>query len=302
MDTGEYGQLQAFRAVAEHAGFAAAARALRVSPSALSQTIRRLERRLDARLFNRTTRAVALTEVGERLLARLRPALAEMDAALAEIRDRDERPRGRVRLYCGNIAADTLLAPLIGRFLDTHPDVTLEVTVEDQVVDLVATGHDAGISLGEFVPRDMIAHPLGPALRMCAAATPRYLARHGVPTTPTDLLRHRCLNWRRPNADEPYRWEFHQGGHWHALAVDGPLSSSRRELLVAAALADAGLVFWSEDRLQPWLDQGLLCRVLADYCPPFPGWQLYYPRQRHMPSALRAWIDFLRRAYPVPTG
>lgn len=297
MNGSDYTELRAFQAIADAGSFVAAAKALRVSPSALSQILRRFEDKLGTKLFHRTTRSVALTEAGARLHARLRPALEEMDAALNETRSLAGKVSGRVRLHVASMAADALLAPLLGRFHAQYPEIVLDVVAESAVVDITAAGYDAGISLGEFIQKDMVAYPLGPSLQMVAAASPDYLARRGTPLTPADLHRHQCINWRHPGDGSVYRWEFYQQGHWFSMAVDGPLITSRRELAVAAALQGVGIAFWTEDKLQPWLASGELVPLLRPYCPPFLGWHLYYSRQRHMSGALRALIDFLRQVY-----
>ncbi|MEI8631876.1 LysR substrate-binding domain-containing protein [Vibrio sp. PP-XX7] len=207
---------------------------------------------------------------------------------------------GTVKLHSTSISADSILAPVLGDFHIMYPDIVLDIIVEDAVIDITAAGFDAGISLGEYVQKDMIAYPLGPDLRMIAAATPQYLARHGTPTTPADLQHHQCLNWRYLKEKTIYRWEFFQQGHWISMAVDGPLITTQRELAVSAALQHMGIVFWTENMLTPWLNSGQLVPLLNEYCPPFLGWHLYYPRQRHTSKALRALIDFLRHAYPLP--
>ncbi|TKI02362.1 LysR family transcriptional regulator [Martelella alba] len=297
MKSSDYTELRAFQAVAERGTFVGAAGALRITPSALSQVIRRFEDKLGTRLFQRTTRSVALTDAGQRLYARLRPALAEMDAALEETRGQAGKVSGRVKLHVTEMAADAVLAPVLGQFHAQYPNIVLDIVTESSFVDIIAAGYDAGIRLGEFVQQDMVAYPLGPALRMVAAASPDYLKRCGTPLTPADLSHHQCINWCYPGG--VYRWEFYQRGHWISLALEGPLVTTRRELGVAAALQGVGITFWTEDKLRPWLDSGELMPLLREYCPPFLGWHLFYPRQRNMPGAFRALVDFLRAHYPA---
>jgi DNA-binding transcriptional LysR family regulator len=294
MKDSDYKQLRAFQAIAEQGSFVAAARTLGITPSALSQVIRRLEDKMGTRLFHRTTRSVSLSEAGQRLHARLRPALDELDAAFHEARSQAGKLSGRVRLHVSSIAADDVLAPVLGGFHARYPDIVLDIVAESSFVDLIAEGFDLGITLGEFVQKDMVACPLGPELRMVAAASPAYLARFGTPETPGDLQHHKCINWRHPGHNSLYRWEFFQNGHWISLAVEGPLITTRREVAAVAAVQGVGITFWSEDKLAPWLESGELIPLLRPYCPPFLGWHLYYPRQRHTAPAVRALIDYLR--------
>ncbi|MDW6005052.1 LysR substrate-binding domain-containing protein [Vibrio mangrovi] len=302
MKNSEYAEMKAFKAVAELGSFSAAAKALRITPSALSQIIKRLEDNLGSRLFNRTTRSVVLTEIGRRFYQRLRPALDEIEAAFNEVHDQLGALSGTVRLHITTGAADAILQPVLGQFYREYPDIVLDVLVEDSVIDLVADGFDVGIRLDEFIQQDMIAYPLGSQLRMCAAASPQYLEKHGQPETPADLRNHQCLNWRFSGGREVYRWEFYQQGHWFSMAVDGPLITTSRELAVTAACEHHGIVFWTEEKLRPWLEKGELVSILDEFCPLFPGWNLSYPRHRHTSGALQAFIGFMRQAYPLPSG
>ncbi|SHO56913.1 LysR family transcriptional regulator [Vibrio quintilis] len=300
MQSGEYTELKAFYAVAEEGSFSAAARQLRISASALSQIIRRLEDRMDVRLFNRTTRSVALTEAGQQFYQRIRPALATLESAFHELKAQSGTLSGTVRIHATHMAADTILTPFIGQFHQDFPDIVLDVVAEDAVIDITAAGFDCGLALGEFVQQDMVAYPLGPELKMTAAASPAYLEKYGAPQTPADLQHHQCLNWRYMAEKRIYRWEFFQDDHWISVAVNGPLITTRRELALSAALQHTGIVFWTENMLQPWLDSGKLIPLLQDFCPPFLGWHLYYPKHRHTSGALRAFIDALRQFYPRP--
>lgn len=294
----EYTELKAFEAIVAFKTFAKAANQLRISPSALSQTIKHLEGRLGTRLFNRTTRSVVLTDAGKQLHKRLCPILKELELILGDVREQGDRLSGTVKLHSTSMAANDLLAPIIGQFYEQYPDICLDIVVEDRVVDIISDEFDAGICLGEFLQNDLVAYPLGDKLTMQAAASPDYIARYGEPQTPFDLHHHQCINWRYQQERGIYRWEFFQQGHWFSLSVNGPLTTSSRDLSVAAALGGVGIVFWTVDRLKPWVDKGELVPLLSDYCPPFLGWHLCYPRQQHTSRALRALIDFLREAYP----
>ncbi|NYZ14961.1 LysR family transcriptional regulator [Azospirillum sp. RWY-5-1] len=294
----EYADLRAFAMIAEHGSFARAAAQLRISPSTLSQTIRELEERLGVRLLNRTTRSLSLTEAGTRLLARFRPAMEEMEAAVKDVGTFRDTPTGTVRLHLPRPASAALLEPLLGRFQERYPDIVLEVAIDDAVVDIVDAGFDAGITLGELLQKDMIAVRLGGELRQLAVASPVYLARHGRPETPADLHAHRCINWRKPGSGKLYNWEFFQDGRWISVAVDGPLIVSHRDLALEAAAQGVGIAFayWSERWMRPLIEQGRLVPVLEAFCPGFPGWHLYYPRQRCTPAPVRALVEFLREA------
>ena len=291
----DYAELRAFAAVAEAASFSRAARRLGVSPSALSQTLRGLEERLGVRLLNRTTRSVTPTEAGERLLDRLRPLFAEFDQAVQEVNRFRDAPAGRLRINVPRFAATHLVGPMLGRFQNAHPGVELEVVVDDTITDIVAGRFDAGIRLGETLERDMVAVPLTGVLELAAVATPEYFAEHGVPESPADLHRHRCLRFRWPGGGDLYRWEFEKGGREVALAVDGPLVVNDAALMLQAALGGVGIAYLLDRQAQTDIEAGRLQRVLRDWSPRFPGFYLYHPGRRQMPPALRAFIDVLRR-------
>jgi DNA-binding transcriptional LysR family regulator len=295
----DYAELRAFVAVVAHGNFARAAAELGISASTLSQTIRTLEARLGVRLLNRTTRSVSLTDAGARLHARFRPAMLEMEAAVQHVMDVRDTPAGTLRVHMPSVAAATYLRPVLGRFRDAYPDIVLDVTIDDAATDIVAAGYDVGARLGEFLEADMVAVRLGGEQRQLIVASPDYIIRHGRPKTPADLLRHRCINWRRPGSSGPYKWEFFADGQWFAVTVSGPLIVSHRDMAVAAAVQGVGIAMWAEDLLKPLIDEGKLVPLLEKWCGTFPGWCLCYPRQRHTPPALRAFIDFLRR---LPTN
>ena len=286
--------LSAFVAVATHRSFSRAAAELGLSPSALSHTVRSLEERLDLRLLNRTTRSVAPTEAGERLLERLRPALRDIDDALEDANAFRAKPAGRLRLNVPRSAALFLLAPVMTRFIKAYPQMRLEITAEDRLVDIVASGYDAGVRFGQSVERDMVAVRIGPDLRMAVVGSPAYFRRHPKPVKPRDLHGHACIRFRLPSGTI-YRWEFEKKGEVLEVEVDGPLTLGDQQVMLQAALDGAGLAIVLESHARPHLKARQLVRVLADWCPPFPGYFLYYPSRRQVPAGLRAFIDMMRQ-------
>jgi DNA-binding transcriptional LysR family regulator len=292
----EFTELRAFVTVAEHGNFGRAASALRISPSTLSQIIRELEERLGVRLLNRTTRSVSITEAGQRLLSRFKPAMEEMQAAVADVRNLRDRPAGTVRLHTSRSAATAVVEPMLGRFFEAFPDVILDVTVDDAVVNIVEAGFDVGIRIGELLEEDMVAVRVGDDMRQLAVASPGYLARYGRPKTPADLHSHRCINWRWPGMSGLYNWEFAENGRWFSVAVNGPLIVSHRDTALQAALQDVGIAFWGEYAVRRYIDSGELVPLLEEYSPTFPGWHLCYPKQRHTSAPVRAFVDFVRLA------
>lgn len=298
----DYAALRAFVAVAHASSFTGAAKALGVSSSALSQIVRGLEDRLGSRLLNRTTWSVSLTEAGTALLRRAGPALEEIGAAFDEVRDRGSRIVGVVRVHSIAVAANQLVQPILARFRRDYPGITLDLMLDDTVVDLVAQGFDAAIRVGEVIERDMVAVRLGPELRQVAVASPDYLARHGQPQAPRDLLRHDCILWRWRGQPTPYAWEFCEDGRWFSVSVDGPLIVDRREFSVAAAVEGLGIAFAIEQVVAPWIADGRLVPLLEQWSAPFPGFFLCYPQQRHMAPALRAFIDVLRDSVGQGSG
>jgi DNA-binding transcriptional LysR family regulator len=290
----DFAELKAFAAVVERASFARAAEYLRVSPSALSQTIRQLETRLAVRLLNRTTRSVAPTPAGSRLHERIAPMFLEMDAAVAEAVATTGQAAGTLRINTLGIAAKKIIAPRLGRFHRAHPDVTLDIVIDDGLSDIVAGRFDAGIRVGQRLEKDMIAVRLTPDVKMLAVASPGYVARHGVPSTPADLHRHACINWRFPGSGRIYRWEFEKKGRKLEIAVEGPLISNHQHVVVEAALQGLGILYaYDDDRVADAIMRGHLTRVLADWSVTSPGLYLYYADRRHPRPALRAFIDCL---------
>ena len=290
----ELSVLSAFLAVAEERSFTRAARRLGVSPSALSHAIRGLEEQIGVRLLARTTRSVAPTEAGAQLIARLGPALADVRGALDQVAGFRDRPAGRVRLVASRLAARMVLAPKLGRFARDYPDVILDVTTtEEGRVDLVSAGFDAGIHLGEFIERDMVAVRVSGEQRAAIVGAPEYLKSHPGPKAPRDLTSHRWLNFRHGSSGV-YHWEFEKGRKSLAVAVNGPLIVDDVDLLIQAAADGMGLAFALEEHVATHIARGALVRVLEDWCPPFAGYFLYYPSRRQQPPALSAFIEALR--------
>lgn len=285
--------LDAFASVARTRSFRGAAARRGVSASSLSQAVRRLEERLQVRLLNRTTRSVTPTEAGERLLARLSPALAELGQALDEVNSFRDSPTGTLRINMPTAAAKLVMPGLIGPFLRANPGVTLEIVAEDSFVDVLAAGFDAGVRYEERLEKDMIAVPMGPDQRFVVAASPDYLARHGAPQRPQDVLDHPCIRHRFLSG-VALPWEFERDGEIIRVSPDGPLIGNVPELGVRAAEEGLGLLFTFDGLVAPSLAAGRLVEVLADWSTPFTGPRLYYPSRRHMPAPLRAFVDFLR--------
>ncbi|WP_337185592.1 LysR family transcriptional regulator [Phenylobacterium sp.] len=285
--------LVAFALLAELRSFRRAGTALGVSASALSHRLRRMEAALGVRLLNRSTRSVAPTEAGERLLARLRPALADITAGLAEVAEFRARPAGRLRITAPRSVARMAIAPRLGGFLKAYPDIRVELVGDNALVDIVAQGFDAGVRFDETLPADMVSVRLGRPLRMLVVGAPAYLAEHGVPPTPDDLAGHACLRTRFPSG-VIYDWELEKGADVRRVAVDGPLIVDDAQLLVDALTEGAGLGFVAEPLVAAELASGALVAVLEDWCPPFPGWRLYYPSRRQVSPALRAFIEWMR--------
>lgn len=290
----EFAELKAFAAVVERASFARAADHLGLSPSALSQTIRQLEARLGVRLLNRTTRSVAPTTAGSRLHERIAPMMLEMDAAVAEAVAATGRTAGTLRINTLGMAAKKIIAPRLGRFHRAHPDVVLDIVIDDGLSDIVASRFDAGIRVGERLEKDMIAVRLTPDVKMRALASPDYLSRRGEPKTPADLHRHACINWRFPGSGRIYRWEFEKKGKKIDMAVEGPLIANHQDVVIEGAMQGLGILYaYDNDRVEEAIVRGLLKRILVDWSLTSPGLYLYYSNRRHPQPALRAFIDCL---------
>ena len=289
----EMSVLSAFLAVAEERSFTRAAKKLNISTSGLSHAIRRLEEQIGVRLLTRTTRSVSPTDAGEQLLAHLRPAIADIRDTLTNLSGLQTKPVGRVRLLCPRLAANAVLAPKLGRFALDYPDVELDITTDDSRVDLVSAGFDAGIQFGEYIAQDMVAVRVSPDLRPAIVAAPAYFESHAKPTAPRDVLQHRCIGFRH-RGESKYRWEFDKGDQSLAISVSGSLLVDDLDLVIQAALDGAGLAWVAEDRVTQHLETGALVRVLEDWCPPFPGFFLYYPSRKQQPAALVALIEAFR--------
>jgi len=289
----ELNVLSAFLAVAEDRSFTRAAKRLGVTQSALSHAIKGLEEQIGIRLLARTTRSVAPTDAGEELIAHVRPALGDIRGALNRVRGLRGKPAGRVRVVASRSAAIGVLGPKLGQFARDYPDIVLDITTDNSRVDLVAGGFDAGIQFGEFIQQDMVAVRVSPDHRPAIVGAPGYFEGHPKPKSPRDLLDHRCLNFRHGSAGV-YRWEFDKGKRSVTVAVNGPLIVDDVDLLLCAALGGAGLAFLSEQHAAPHVASGALVRVLEAWCPPFPGYFLYYPSREQQPAALTALIEALR--------
>lgn len=286
--------LAAFAAVARARSFTRAAATLGTSTSNLSHTIRRLEARIGARLLQRNSRSVSATETGETLLATLGPALDSIGGALEALDLRRDRVSGTLRLTATRQAYEAVVRPLLPAFTAAHPDATVEVLIDYAYRDIVADRFDAGIRLGEKLERDMVALKVGPELRMAVIATPDYLARLGPIGHPSDLTRHRCINYRMVGAGTIYAWEFERDGRALEVQVPGPLTFDEPELMLDAALAGLGVGYLLSSEVAPHVEDGRLIRLLADWTPPFPGFHLYYPSRRQMRPVLAAFIEAVR--------
>lgn len=284
--------LGTFAVVARLRSFSRAAKQLGISASGVSHSIRGLEERLGVRLLNRTTRSVQPTEAGERLLARLEPAFRDIADGLDDVGQTRGLPSGTIRLNVPRMAASLLLAPVVPRYLDCYPDMSVEIVVEDRLVDIVAGGFDAGIRFDDSLPQDMIAVPLAPSIRMAVVATPEYFTRHPIPDCPDDLRGHSCIRWRYPGGGM-YKWEFERDGQPLTVEVDGNLATTDGNIMLAATLSGHGIAYLPEQDAEPHLKAGTLIRALDEWCPAFRLY-LYYPSRRQVHPGLRALIDLLR--------
>jgi len=294
MQREELVDLNAFAVVAEEKSFTRAAARLGTSQSSLSHTVRRLEARLGVRLLTRTTRNVALTEAGERLLATLRPALESIGAELASLRELREKPAGTIRITTAEHAATTVLWPALERLLSQYPDIRVELSIDSGLRDIVADRFDAGVRLGEALAKDMIAVKISPDIRMVVVGSPAYLARHPAPETPNDLADHNCINLRLLTAGGLYAWELERDGREVRVRVDGQLVFNNVGMIVRAVRSGLGLGFVMEDHVAADVAAGRLVRVLDDWCTPFSGYHLYYPSRRQPSAAFSLLVDALR--------
>lgn len=285
--------LASFLAIARHKSFRRAADELGCTPSALSHALRGIEERLDLRLVNRTTRSVALTEAGERLFERVSPAFRDIDDALDDLNNFRGQPMGMLRINASRGAAESVLLPIVSRFIAHQPGVKVEIVIDGALVDMVAEGCDAGVRFGETIAQDMVAVPIGGRQRTAIVASPAFFERHPKPTTPEQLKDLPCIRFRFASG-RFYAWEFERGGVELNIEVDGPLSLNDQGLAVQAALDGVGVTFAFEDQVAELMAAGKLVRVLEDWCPYYGGFYLYYPSRRRAPAPLRAFIDFLR--------
>lgn len=286
--------LLAFLVVAKERSFTRAAAQLGVSQSALSHTIRNLEERLALRLLTRTTRSVAPTEAGERLLRTVGPKLEEIEAELAALTELREKPAGTIRITTGEHAAQAILWPALARLLPHYPDIKVELIIDYGLTDIVKERYDAGVRLGEQVAKDMIAVRIGPDFRMAVVGAPSYFAKRPRPGKPQDLTGHACINIRLPTYGGIYAWEFEKRGRALKVRVEGPLVFNNMAMRMNAVLEGFGLAYLPEDQVQAHLADGRLIRVLADWCPPFPGYHLYYPSRRQVAPAFAVLVEALR--------
>ena len=299
----EFHELRVFEAVCRLRSFTRAGQALLISASAVSQILRQLEERLGIQLLHRTTRSVAPTDAGARLYARLLPALSDLDAALESVNADRERPTGTMRLHVPRIAYAMHIEPVLAAFHARCPEVVLDITIDDAIVDIVQQGFDIGVRLGELLEADMVAIALGAPLRQKTVAAPSYLGGRKAPEHPRDLLEHACINWRQTGSDGLYKWEYEKQDQRIAVAVRGPLVFNDRAAGLNAAVQGIGIAMSAEPRVDELIRSQQLVELLVDWTPAFPGFYLYYPRQRSMLAATRAFIDLLSETVrrPAPT-
>ena len=290
----ELGDLAAFLAVAQEHSFTRAAAKLGTSQSALSHTVRRLEERLQVRLLTRTTRSVSTTEAGKRLLDTVGPAIDSIQQQLENLSEFRDRPSGTIRITTPDHAAQTILWPVVDRYLRQYPDVHIELDADTSLTDIVSERFDAGVRLGEQVANDMIAVRIGPQLRMAVIAAPAYFAAHGKPKTPHDLTSHKCINLRMRTSGGLYVWEFEKGGQELNVRVEGQITFNGAAPILQAVQAGHGIAYVMEDRAESLLDSGAAIRVLESWCPSFDGYHLYYPSRRQPTPAFSLLVEMLR--------
>jgi DNA-binding transcriptional LysR family regulator len=284
--------LATFLAIARHRSFRAAATELGVSASALSHALRHIEERLNVRLINRTTRSVALTEAGTRLFERITPAFRDIDDALEDLNSFRGKPAGTLRFNAARQSTQLVLLPIVTKFLKAFPDVNVEIVVNDALIDMVAAGFDAGVRFGETIAADMIAVPIGPRHRFAVVGSPGFFKKHKPPVTPHELKDLPCIRYRFTSGTL-YRWEFERGGVEVEIEVAGSLTINDQDLMLSAALDGTGLAYLFEAQAAELIAKRKLIRVLADWCPAYPGFFLYYPSRRQLPSALAAFVAFV---------
>ncbi|APR75590.1 Transcriptional regulator, LysR family protein [Minicystis rosea] len=294
--------LPALLVVAEKRSFTAAAAELGVTPSAVSQTVRALEERVGVRLLQRTTRSVGLTEAGARFIAHLEPALAGVREAFELLGEHRDRPAGLLRLTVPRLGYMQIVGPKLAAFLAAYPDIQLEMDIDDAFTDIVARGFDAGIRIGEMVDREMVGVRVSGDMRVAVVASPAYFAARGKPKHPRDLVAHDCINYRRRALGVVYHWEFTEDGKDFELGVTGRVLVNDADFMVGAALDGLGVAYVMESTVREHLAEKRLVRVLDAYCPPFPGFFLYYPSRAHLAPKLQALVDFLKVKRPSRAG
>lgn len=292
MERTDLAELLGFATVAAERSFTRAATRMGVSQSALSHSMRSLEKRFGVQLLARTTRSVSPTAAGTALLQELGPALERIERAVAEARHQREQPAGRLRLIIPRLVTKMVVLPKLAEFARKYPDIVLEITHSNDPVDLVAGEYDAGVQLGEFIQRDMIAVPVTGEMRLVVVGAPAYLEANGIPRNPQDLKDHACIGFRFSNG--LYRWEFEKGRKTLSVSPQGPASFDDPDLVIKAVLDGVGLGTSMEESIKHLIGEGRLVQVLKDWCPPFPGYFLYYPSRRNQPAALAALIETLR--------
>jgi DNA-binding transcriptional LysR family regulator len=290
----EYQELLVFMAIARDLSFRSAARRLGMAPSAVSRAMSQFEARLGVRLLNRTTRSVGLTSAGDLLFERLPALIAAMDGTVDDIVAMSDAPSGAVRLNLPRVAAELVLAPLLARFAAGYPAITLDLTIDDSLSDIVAKGQDAGIRIGGRVAQDMAAVRLTPDVSAAVVGSPAYFRARSIPEHPHDLLQHACLNYRWQQSQELYRWRFEEHGRVIELSIKPRLNVDDTGILRDAVLADMGVACLPDLLVAPLVESGRLVKVLEAYCPPQPGFFLYYPLNGNPSAALKAFIDFVR--------
>jgi DNA-binding transcriptional LysR family regulator len=294
MKRDELNDLAAFVVVADEMSFTRAASKLGLSPSALSHAMKALEERLGLQLLARTTRKVSTTEAGSRLLKTLRPAFEDINTALIDLSELRDKPAGMLRITMPRHAATSLVWPMMPDFLAAHPDICIEITIDEGLTDIIESRYDAGIRFGEKVAKDIVAVRVSHDVRWAVVGSPAYFTNHPVPHTPQDLVEHRCINYRFATSAGLYLWEFEQDGRSFQIRVDGNLIFNDGDLILAATLAGQGLGYLLEDQITAHVAEGRLIRVLTEWCPTSDGYYLYHPNRRQTPSALAALVDALR--------
>lgn len=292
---GDLEGISVFLAVAEARNFRLAGERLGVTRSAVSQALQRLEDRVGVALVQRTTRSVSLTEAGEVFFYAVRPSVRQVKDAMQTVREMQARPGGLLRLTVSSIAESFLSGTLLAGFMEACPGIKLDITITDDEFDIVEAGFDAGVRLGEVIEQDMIATPVSREQRQCAVASPGYLERHGYPDHPRGLQNHACIGWRPRPDTAPYRWEFTENDRDFDVAVDPAVTTNDMGMMIRMACAGAGITFGMMETFQSYIARGELVPLLEDFCPPFPGFYLYYPRRQRQPLKLRALVDYVRK-------